>query len=323
VPRAAPGFSLHSGGSSFIKPIMDHWKKVYEAKTGCRIEYTSAGSSRGVEGVISQFLDFGCSDAPLTDAQIAETGGKLLHVPLAMGAVVPTYKLEDDAGEPLKLRFTGPLLAAIYLGKVTRWNDPMIAANNPGVSLPDLAITVVARKDGSGTTNIWTDYLSKASSTWKKQIGVGNKVAWPVGVQAEKNNGVADLVSRTIGAIGYVELSFALANGLPHGAVRNQYGDYISASVISITAAAAGSVQSLPADFRYSLTDAAGSDAYPIVGTCWALFSSELAHEKRREVVAFLAWATTEGQEHLATLHYGPLPPQLVEMVQKSLDKAR
>jgi phosphate ABC transporter phosphate-binding protein len=320
-PRpAVPATILRSGGSSFVKPIMDHWARVYEQKSGRRIEYASAGSSRGVEGVMAGFLDFGCSDAPLTDAQIADSGGKLLHVPLVMGAVVPTYNVTGPDGRPLAIQFTGPLLAEIFLGKVTRWNDPTLAANNAGVELPDLAITVVARKDGSGTTNIWTDYLSKSSAAWKARVGVANKVTWPVGVQAEKNNGVADLVSRTEGAIGYVELSYALANGLAYGAVRNREGMYVKASVESITSAAAESLQTIPADFRYSLTDAPGQNAYPIVGTTWALFSLDLAAEKRKEAIAFMRWATADGQQHLASLHYGRLPPDLVTKIRQSLD---
>ena len=314
---------LRGGGSSFVKPIMDHWVQIYEHHSGRRVEYTSAGSSRGVEGVIAQFLDFGCSDAPLTDAQIADTQGKILHVPLVMGAVVPTYNLTDAQGEPLRMQFTGPLLANIYLGKVTKWNDPSIAANNPGVTLPDLDITVVSRKDGSGTTNIWTDYLSKASAAWKTQVGVGNAVPWPVGVQGEKNNGVADVVSRTTGAIGYVELSYAIANNLAHGAVRNRQGTYVTASVESITAAAAGSIQAIPADFRYSVTDSPGPNAFPIVGTCWGLFHVDLVSQKREEVLNFMTWAIGDGQRYLAAMHYGALPPELVPRILESIQKAR
>ncbi len=320
---SAPATMLRAGGTAFVKPIMDHWSTIYEKKSGCRLDYLSKGSSKGVEGVILQFLDIGCSDAPLTDAQIAETGGTMLHVPLVMGAVVPAYNVTDADGAPLKIQFTGPLLADIFLGNVVRWNDPGIAASNPGVALPDLPITVVVRKDGDGTTNVWTDYLSKASAAWKEKVGAGDSVNWPVGVQARKNRGVADLVSRTSGGIGYVELSHALATKLPHGAVRNRHGVYVEASVKSITAAAADSSQPIPADFRYSLTDSPGADAFPIVGTCWAIVSADLDPDKREDVIDFLTWATGEGQIHVASLHYGALPSNLVAKITEALQKAR
>ncbi len=322
-PPSVAATMLRAGGTSFVKPIMDHWTTIYEKKSGCRLDYVSKGSSKGVEGVLLQFLDFGCSDAPLTDAQIAETGGTMLHVPLVMGAVVPIYNVTNFDGPPLRIQFTGPLLADIFLGNVVRWNDPGIAASNPGVALPDLPITVVARKDGSGTTNIWTDYLSKANADWKAKVGVGDSVNWPVGVQVRKNNGVANLVSRTSGGIGYVELSYALANSLSHGAVRNRHGVYVEASVKSITAAAADSSQPIPADFRYSLTDSPGVGAFPIVGTCWAIFGVDLDPDKREDVIDFLTWATGEGQSHVATLHYGALPPNLVTKITEALQKTR
>lgn len=322
-PPSAPATMLRAGGTSFVKPIMDHWTTIYEKKSGCRLDYVSKGSSKGVEGVLLQFLDFGCSDVPLTDAQMAETGGTMLHVPLVMGAVVPTYNVIPFDGDPLRIQFTGPLLADIFLGKVVRWNDPGIAASNPDVALPDLPITVVARKDGDGTTNVWTDYLSKASTDWKAKVGVGDSVKWPVGVQVRKNNGVANLVSRTNGAIGYVELSYALSNSLSHGAVRNRHGVYVEGSVKSITAAAADASQPIPADFRYSLTDSPGADAFPIVGTCWAIFSVDLDPDKREDVIDFLTWATGEGQSHVAALHYGALPSNLVTKITEVLQKAR
>jgi phosphate ABC transporter phosphate-binding protein len=323
-PPSAPATMVRAGGTSFVKPIMDHWTPLYEKKSGCRLDYVSKGSRKGVEGVILQFLDFGCIDAPLTDAQIAETGGTMLHVPLVMGAVVPIYNVTNADGDRLRIQFTGPLLADIFLGEVVRWNDPGIAASNPDVALPDLPITVVARKDGNGTTNIWTDYLSKASTAWKEKVGVGDSVTWPVGVQVRKNYyGVTNLVSRTSGAIGYVELSHALTTSLPHGAVRNRHGVYVEASVKSITAAAADSSQPIPADFRYSLTDSPGADAFPIVGTCWAILSVDLDPDKREDVIDFLTWATGEGQSHVATLHYGALPSNLVTKITEALQKAR
>ena len=293
---------------------------MYEQQTGVRIEYTAVGSTKGVEGVTSKFLDFACSDAFLSDKQLAEAGGAIAHVPLVMGAVVPTYNVPGESGENVPLRFTGPLLANIYLGQINTWNDPAIAVNNPGQTLPALEIVVVYRKEGSGTTSIWTDYLSKASSAWSRRVGAGTTVAWPVGVAAEKNDGVADKVSRTPGAIGYVELSFALANGLPVGAVKNQAGVFVTPSVEGITAAAAASLKSIPDDLRCSLTDAPGQASYPVVGTAWALVYLDQPAGKGPELVKFLRWASGEGQQHVGQLKYGRLPAELAPRISSVLD---
>lgn len=308
---------LHGGGSTFVRPIMEHWSQKYQEQTGVRIDYVGVGSSKGIEGITSKLLDFGCSDAFLNDEQLAAAGGRLLHVPLVLGAVVPTYNLTLE-GEAKPLRFTGPVLAGIYLGTITRWNDPAIAVNNPGVKLPDLPIAPVYRSDGSGTTSIWTDYLAKASAAWHEQVGVGTKVAWPVGVGAEKNDGVADAVSRTGGALGYVELSYALANGLPVGQVKNAAGMFVAPSIESVTAAAA-SLGSVPDDLRFSLTDAPGAAAYPIVGTAWALLYARQPYGKGKELADFLSWATTDGQALVGDLHYGSLPPDWSECIRRAL----
>ncbi len=317
---APRGVTLRGGGSTFVRPIMDEWTRIYEQQTGVRIEYTAVGSSKGIEGVTSKFLDFGCSDAFLSDKQLTDAGGPLIHIPLVMGAVVPTYNVPDESGQSVGLHFTGPLLANIYLGRISNWNDPAIAVNNPGQTLPDLEIEVVYRKEGSGTTSIWTDYLSKASSAWKREVGSGTTVPWPVGVAAEKNDGVADKVSRTPGAIGYVELSFALANGLPVGLIKNQAGVFVKPSVEGITAAAAASLRSIPDDLRYSLTDAPGQASYPIVGTAWALLYLDQPPGKGLELVKFLRWATGEGQQSAGQLRYGRLPPDLVVRIHDALD---
>ncbi len=312
---AATGVVLRCGGSSFVAPLMEHWAPQYERQSGTKIDYASLGSTNGVEGVLKHFLDFGCTDAFLNDEQLAAAGGRVVHIPLVLGAVVPTYNVDDAGGRPLKLRFTGPLLANIYLGRVKTWNDPTIAVNNPGKKLPDLEIHVVHRGDGSGTTSIWTDYLSKASAEWKSVVGVGDRVDWPVGESAEKNDGVADAVSRIRGAVGYVEFSFALANGLNVGQVKNKAGVFVEPSVESVTAAAANSMAEIPADLRYSLTDAPGKSSYPIAGTCWAVVATDQPPEKRAELIKFFSWATHQGQHYLRDLRYAPLPDKIMGRV--------
>lgn len=321
-PRS--GVVLKGGGSSAIKPMMEHWTKLYEKESGVRIEYVSSGSSKGVAGVSDRFLEFGCSDAPMTDKQLEAAGGPMLHIPLAMGAVVPTFNLVDAQGQPLQLRFTGPLLANIFLGRVTKWNDGGLAANNPGVDLPDLEITVVYRKDGSGTSAVWTDYLSKVSGAWKESVGSSSQPKFPIGMGADKNDGVANVVSNTKGAIGYVELSYALAHSLPVGAVKNLSGEFITPGIENITAAATGALKEIPDNFRYSLTNAPGSASYPIVGTTWAIIYAEQPGEKGAEVVKFLRWAVSEaGQKHAPSLKYGRLPPELAKRVLEAIDKVR
>jgi len=319
-PMPSQGIVLRGGGSTFIRPVLEQWASIYEKQTGVKIEYSAVGSTKGVDGLVSNFLDFGCTDAFLSDEQLAEAGSEILHIPLAIGAVVPVSNVTNDAGEPLPLRFTGAMLASIYLGKVKKWNDPAIAVSNPGRTLPDVEITVVHRRDGSGTTAIWTDYLSQTSSVWQTQVGHGNKVQWPVGIAAEKNDGVADTVSRTAGAIGYVELTYALANGLSVGQVKNQSGAFVEPSVDGISAAAA-SLRVIPADLRYGLVDAAGTGSYPIVGTCWVVLRADQTGERGTALVQFLRWATTEGQMHLASLHYGRLPTEFSERITTLLGK--
>jgi phosphate transport system substrate-binding protein len=290
-------------------------------QTGARIEYSPVGSAKGVDGLLSSFLDFACSDACLTDPQMHEFNSNVVHVPLAIGAVVPTYNLTDESGQHVTIRFTGAALANIYLGKIKKWNDPAITVSNLGQTLPDLEITVVHRQDGSGTTAIWTDYLSRSSSAWKDQVGSGTTVQWPIGVEAEKNDGVADAVSRTQGAIGYVELNFALANGLSIGHVKNKFGTFVQPTIDSITSAANASVRDLPDDLRFSLIDASGANSYPIVGTCWAILRVNQANERESEVVRFLRWCTTEGQNHVSNLQYGRLPLEISMKVTQLLDR--
>ncbi|MDB5311320.1 MAG: phosphate transporter substrate-binding protein PhoT family, partial [Gemmataceae bacterium] len=314
-PAASAKLTLTAGGSTFVAPIMSYWTDLYGQKTGTHVAYKGVGSGKGIEGVKDGSFVFGCTDAPMKDEEIKklrEGGREVLHVPLVMGAVVPTYNLP---GVTRRLRFTGGLLADIYLGKVTRWNDPVIQANNPGVELPDRKIQVVYRSDASGTTFIWTDYLTKVSGEWaEKKIGPATRVTWPdgVGTGAEKSDGLAAAVTRTVGAIGYVELSHAIANSLPFGEVRNKMGNYVVPSLESVTAAAAGTIPAVQAEeFRLPLTDAPGETSYPISGMTWAVLVFPAREKPRPEAVEFLEWATHDGQEYAPGLRFAPLPENL------------
>lgn len=313
VPAAEPVTkSLRAGGSSFVGPLMAHWTAEYEKKTGARVAYDAVGSGKGVDGVLAGTFAFGCTDAPVSDARLAEAraaGREVVHVPLALGAVVPVYNIPGVEGQ---LRFTGPVLANIYLGKITRWDDEALKVSNPGAKLPSLPIAVVHREEASGTTAIWTDYLSKASPAWQSGPGAGTTVKWPVGIAARLNEGVAQAVLRTPGAVGYVELSYALANAQPFGLVRNRDGRFPPPTLASVTAAGA-SLAAIPDDLRFSLTDAPGPESWPVAGTVWAVAGVPAGGGLDPDVLAFLEWATHEGQAATADLRYAPLPPRLVD----------
>lgn len=314
-PAAFTGKVVKAGGSTFVAPMMTRWAELYEAKAGVKIAYESVGSGKGVEGVLAGGYAVGLTDAPLTDAQIAAAraaGKAVRHVPLVLGAVVPAHNIPGLPREA-RIRFTGPILAEIYLGRITRWNDERIVANNPGLIdvLTDVEIEVVYRSDASGTTDIWTDYLSTVSAAWKAGPGKGTTVRWPVGEGAAKTVGVAQLVNRTPGAIGYVELSNAMQDGLTFGEVRNKAGQYVVASLGGVTAAAAKANDRIPDDMRFSLVNADGDDAYPICGTTWAVLVYPAAGVPDPEAVAFLEWAAHAGQAHAAGLRYAPLPGPL------------
>jgi phosphate transport system substrate-binding protein len=299
---------------------MEYWASAYEKQTGVKLKYDGIGSGRGVENMIDRVLDFGCTDAFMTDAQLAKakaTNGDVVHIPLAMGAVVVTYNLPEVTTQ---LRFTGPVLADIYLGKIKKWNHPSIAASNPDATLPALDITVVHRSDSSGTTHIWTDYLGKASPTeWAVKVGAGTVVKWPLGEEAEKSDGVAKAISRKLGAIGYVELSFALQRNLRYGQVKNLNDRFVEPTLESVTAAANASLQTIPPDLRYTLTDPIGDESYPIAGTTWAVVYVSQPGPKGKELVRFLRWLVHDGQAHLRPLRYSPLPARLVARVEEKL----
>ena len=322
VPLKNQNVVLRAGGSTMIRPVMEYWARIYEQQTGVKIEYSTVNSSKGIEGVIANFLDFGCSDVFLTDEELAATGTRMVHIPLALGAVIPTYNVIDLSGQPLSLRFTGAMLANIYLGRITKWNDPAISVINPGVELPDQEIQVIYRDESSGATALWTSYLSRSSIQWQSQVGQGNQVPWPIGVPAGKNDGIADSVSRTAGSIGYVELSHAIANSLSQGQVKNHSNFFIQASTEGIRAAA-DSLAQIPADLRYSVIDAPGTEAYPIVGTCWAIVRIDQRSERSQALIEFLRWATTEGQTHLDGLQFGRLPREFAAPIEAAIKEIK
>ncbi|HLC21415.1 MAG TPA: phosphate ABC transporter substrate-binding protein PstS [Candidatus Methylomirabilis sp.] len=304
---------MNGAGATFPYPLYSKWFDEYaKLDQSARFNYQSIGSGGGIRQIIARTVDFGATDGPMTDEQLKQARGELFHVPMVMGAVVATYNLP---GSP-KLRFAPELLADIFLGKVTKWNDPRIAALNSEVSLPNQPIIVVHRSDGSGTTYIWVDYLFKVSKEWETKVGRGTSVNWPVGLGGKGNEGVAGQVKGMPGALGYVELAYAVTNKLPIAAIRNRSGKFVEPSIESTTAAAAAAAREMPSDFRVSLTDAPGDHAYTVAGFTWILVYKEQADEVRgRAMARFLNWAIHDGQKYAPSLLYAPLPPQVVKLV--------
>jgi phosphate transport system substrate-binding protein len=322
IGLAAQTVQINGAGATFPNPIYSKWFAEYnKLHPNVRINYQSIGSGGGIRQVTQETVFFGATDGPMTNEQLQAAPGRLLHFPTVLGAVVPIYSIEGVKGE---LKFTGPVLADIFLGKITNWNDPAIAKLNPGVKLPARDITVVHRSDGSGTTYIWVDYLSKISPEWKKTVGVATSVKWPAGVGGKGNEGVAGLVRQSPNSIGYVELIYALQNKIAYGAVQNAAGRFVRASIESTTAAAAAAAAKMPADFRVSITNAPGEAAYPIASFTWLLFYENPKNKHHAKVmVDFLKWALTDGQKHAAQLGYAPLPDSVVKLEMQQLAKIR
>ena len=316
LPAAAQTL-MNGAGATFPYPLYSKWFDAYtQVEPSLRFNYQSIGSGGGIRQITERTVDFGASDGPMTDEQLRKAPGALLHIPTVLGAVVTTYNLP---GTP-KLRFTPAILVDIFLGKVTKWNDPRMKEVNPGATLPDQPILVVHRSDGSGTTYIWVDYLSKISKEWEQKVGRGTSVNWPVGLGGKGNEGVAGQVKSTPGALGYVELAYAIQNHLPAAAVQNQAGQFVAPSIPSTTAAAAGAAATMPADFRVSLTNAPGEGAYPIASFTWLLVYKEQADPtKGLALVKFLRWAIHEGQQYTAELLYAPLPAPVVQQIEARL----
>jgi phosphate transport system substrate-binding protein len=320
----AQGADLTGAGSSFAYPIYSKWASIYAEKTGVQINYQSIGSSGGIRQLSDQTVDFGASDGPMTDEQMSKAkGGPILHIPTVLGAVAITYNL-PDVKRPLRL--TGDVLANIYLGKVTKWNDASIAGLNPGAKLPGSDIVVVHRSDGSGTSYIFTDYLATVSPAWASGPGKAQAINWPVGLGGKGSEGVTGQVKQTPGAIGYVELSYAKENKLPVALIKNAAGQWVAPTIDGVTEAAAGASAKLPAttDFRISIVNAPGRAAYPISSFTWVLLYQNPADAKKgKQLVDFLRWAIHDGEKEAPSLDYAPLPASIVAMLDKRLNEVK
>lgn len=323
VVTAESALSITGAGATFPYPMYSKWFDEYHKKdANIQINYQSIGSGGGIRQVTEGTVDFGASDGPMNDEQIKayqdKHGFAILHFPTVLGADVPTYNIP---GVNAELNFTPEALAGIFLGKITKWNDPAIAAANKGVNLPANDIVVVHRSDGSGTTYIWTDYLSKISDEWKNKVGKGTSVNWPVGLGGKGNEGVSGLVKQTPNAFGYVELIYAIQNKMPYGTVKNSSGAFIKADLASVTVAAAGAAKNMPDDFRVSITDAPGKTAYPISSFTWLLIPAKISDGAKRDAIkGFVKWMLADGQNYTEALAYAKLPKEVVSKELKALD---
>jgi phosphate transport system substrate-binding protein len=314
--------NLNGAGATFPYPIYSKWFSEYhKLHPDIQINYQAIGSGGGIRQVIAGTVDFGATDGPMTDDQAREAKIKILHVPTVLGAAVPAYNVPGVTGE---LKFTPQVLAGIFLGTITNWNDKAIAAANPGVNLPNQDIIVVHRSDGSGTTYIFTDYLAKVSPEWKNQVGKGTSVKWPTGgIGGKGNEGVAGSIRTLPGSIGYVELIYAVQNNIAYGSIKNSAGVFLKATLEGVTAAAA-SVKSMPADFRVSITNAPGKDSYPISSFTWLLIPAQSKDPAKGKILAdFLNWMISDGQKMAAPLSYAPLPDSVAEKVKEEIKQVR
>jgi phosphate transport system substrate-binding protein len=317
--------TLNGAGATFPNPIYSKWFSEYsKVHPGVQVNYQSIGSGGGIRQVTEGTVDFGASDMPMTDGQLAEAQAKLktqvLNIPSVLGAVVPAYNIPGVNGE---VKFTPEALAGIFLGKISKWNDKAITSVNPGVNFPDKDIIVIHRSDGSGTTFIWTDYLSKVSADWQSQVGSNTSVKWPIGLGGKGNEGVAGSIRQLPGAIGYVELIYAAQNNIAYGSVRNAAGTFLKASLDGVTAAAA-SAPKMPADFRVSITNAPGKDAYPISSFTWLLIPEQSKDAAKGKILAdFLNWMVTDGQKMTAALSYAALPDGVVQKEKEAIKQVK
>src|SRR3974390_405417 len=322
----AQGLLINGAGATFPYPIYSKWFDVYHQKNGSlQFNYQSVGSGAGIKQVTEGTVDFGATDGPMNDEQLKayqdKHGSAILHFPTVLGAVVPTYNLSGVSGS---LNFTPEALAGIFLGKITKWNDPAIAGANKGVSLPAGDIVVVHRSDGSGTTYVWTDYLCKISDEWKSKVNKSTSVNWPVGLGGKGNEGVTALIKQTPNSFGYVELIYAAQNNIPYGTVRNAAGTFVKADLKSVSEAAAGAAKDMPEDFRVSITNAPGKTAYPISSFTWLLVPSKIQDNAKREAIkGFLTWMLADGQSYAEQLSSAKLPKAVIEKEKKAIAKVQ
>jgi phosphate transport system substrate-binding protein len=315
---------INGAGATFPNPIYSKWFDEYHKNNGnIQINYLSVGSGAGIKQVTDGTVDFGASDGPMTDEQLKafqeKHGFGILHLPTVLGAVVPTYNIPGVTGA---LNFTPDALAGIFLGKITKWNDPAIAGTNKGVNLPAADIVVVHRSDGSGTTYVWTDYLSKVSEEWKSKVGKGTSPNWPVGLGGKGNEGVTGQIKNAPNSIGYVELIYAVSNNIPYGSVKNSSGNFVKADLASVSEAAAVAAKTMPDDFRVSITDPAGKKAYPIASFTWLLIPEKFSDAAKRDAIkGFLNWMLADGQNYAEKLSYARLPNEVIAKEKIALAK--
>lgn len=309
------GIDLTGAGATFPAPLYQLWASEFQKESGLRVNYQSIGSGGGIQQIIARTVDFGASDAPMKDEELAKADAPILHIPMALGAVVITFNVPEITTQ---IKMKSDTLAAIFIGRIKKWNDPAIAANNSGVALPSSDITVVHRSDGSGTTSIFTTYLKDVNPEWSQKVGAGKEVTWPVGLGGKGNEGVTALVKQTPGAIGYVELVYAQQNKLPTVSLKNSAGKFITPDLASITAAAKGA--SVPDDLRFSISNSSNDDAYPIAGATWILvYKTQTDETKGRALIGFLDWALTKGQRLAPSLAYAPLSSELIATARAKL----
>jgi len=317
LPALAETISINGAGATFPAPLYTQWFSEYrQIDPSVEINYQPIGSGGGIRQLMDKTVDFGASDAPMTDQQLSKASPAILHVPTVLGAVVITYNL-PELKKPLQL--SGELVADIFSGKITKWNDARITKLNPGVQMPATDMLVAHRSDGSGTTAVFSDYLSKVSPEWKQKIGAGTALNWPVGLGGKGNDGVTNIVKQTPGAIGFIELTYAETNKLPYASLKNKAGKFIVPSPATVSASAAGALKTMPKDFRVSITDAAGKDSYPISAFTYLLVYQKMDAKKGAKLVKFLDWALKAGQKDAEPLHYAPLPKQMVSKVEARL----
>jgi len=315
--HAADKTLINGAGATFPAPIYTKWFQDYnKTHPSIEINYQAIGSGGGIKQLTEKTVDFGASDAPMTDAELAKVGGPVLHIPTVLGAVVITYNL-PTVKKAIKL--DGETIAEMFSGKITKWNDPKIVAENKGITFPDTAIIPIYRADSSGTTSVFTEYLGKASPAWEKEVGHGKTVKWPTGVGGKGNEGVTGQVKNTPGALGYVELTYATAEKLPMADLKNKAGNFVTPSMKSVSEAAAGALKTMPEDFRVSITNSDGKQAYPISAFTYLLINKEMAGAKGKELINFLNWAMTDGQKSAPALSYAALPASMVPKIKEKI----